>query len=364
MQLKDIAIFNETPSGNPSPASVGAYPMHDRLGRPLRDLRISVTDRCNLRCIYCMPDRASGKNFQFIPHPEILTFEEISRLAHLFTGCGVEKIRLTGGEPLLRPDIEILVEKLAHLKTVDGRDIDLTMTTNGTLLAAKAHALYEAGLKRITVSLDALNDGIYRQMNGVNFPVDQVLNGIGLALQAGFSPVKINMVVKKGINDQEILPLARYFRNTPVIVRFIEYMDVGMSNGWTAGDTVTSDELVSMIHAEMPLESLAPHQDSDTAARFRYRDGTGEIGVISSISKAFCGNCTRLRLSTTGKLYTCLFAESGTDLKEGLRNGWSDAQITHTLTRCWQNRDDRYSQLRESGFDTARNKIEMSYIGG
>lgn len=339
-------------------------PVCDQLNRPLRDLRISVTDRCNLRCVYCMPKQVFGKDFRFIPHSEMLSFEEISRLAAIFVEMGVEKIRLTGGEPLMRRHVENLVELLADLKTPDGRDIDLTLTTNGALLAKKARALYEAGLKRVTVSLDALDDAVFRRMNGVGFPVGDVLKGIEAAERTGFSPVKVNVVVRKGMNEQEVLPIARYFRHSSVIPRFIEYMDVGSSNGWMPDDIIPSDELIRMIGAEMPLDALPANYPGETASRWRYRDGSGEIGVIASVTQAFCGNCTRLRLSTVGKLYPCLFATEGFDLKPLVRGEHSGEPIVRAIAAYWQQREDRYSELRNTHPAMPGRKVEMSYIGG
>ncbi|WAW10047.1 GTP 3',8-cyclase MoaA [Oxalobacter vibrioformis] len=362
MQEKVISII---PVATPAAArQAPAIPVADRLARPLRDLRISVTDRCNLRCVYCMPKQVFGRDFQFIPHSEMLSFEEISRLAGIFVNLGVEKIRLTGGEPLMRRHVENLVEQLAMLKTPDGHDIDLTLTTNGALLAKKARSLYDAGLKRITVSLDALDDRVFRRMNDVDFPVAQVLAGIEAAQSAGFSPLKVNTVVKKGMNEQEILPIARHFRHTGIIPRFIEYMDAGNTNGWLSDEIVPSDTLVSLIHAEIPLEPLSPNYPGETASRWRYRDGSGEIGVIASVTQAFCGDCTRIRMSTTGRLYTCLFATAGFDLKPLIRDGWSDEQLAHVLARHWQNRENRYSELRNTRTAMPGQKVEMSYIGG
>lgn len=336
----------------------------DKLNRPLRDLRISVTDRCNMRCVYCMPKQVFGKDFQFIPHEEMLSFEEITRLARIFISLGVEKIRLTGGEPLIRRHIENLVKLLSELKTPDGREIDLTLTTNGSLLAQKAKALYDAGLKRITVSLDALDDKVYRKMNDVNLPVKEVLNGIHAAKQAGFKPIKVNVVVKKGMNEQEVLPIARYFRNTDMIPRFIEYMDVGSTNNWKMDEMISATRLVKNIHEEMPLERVMPNYTGETAERWRYRDGSGEIGIIASMTKPFCQNCTRIRLSTTGNLYPCLFATEGFDLKWLLREGKSDQEIAKTISAFWENRENRYSELRYAGITEPGKKIEMSYIGG
>lgn len=367
MQRNIISIIREhvaDATGLPRQAAIPPIPVYDQLERPLRDLRISVTDRCNLRCVYCMPKQVFGKDFNFIPHSEMLSFEEISRLAAIFVRMGVEKIRLTGGEPLLRRHIENLVELLAKLKTPDGKDIDLTLTTNGSLLAKKARSLYDAGLKRITVSLDAMDDQVFRKMNDVDFPVADVLKGIDMAQQVGFTPIKVNMVVKKGMNEQEILPLARHFQHTPVIPRFIEYMDVGSSNAWELGEMIPSAEIIRQINAEMPLESMHANYQGETASRWRYRDGSGEIGVIASVTQAFCGDCTRIRMSTIGKLYTCLFATEGFDLKTLLRDGWSDEEMSNVLALHWQNRKDRYSELRDSNNAQPGKKLEMSYIGG
>lgn len=341
-------------------------PVLDRLGRPLKDLRISVTDRCNFRCVYCMPKQVFGKDFRFIPHSAMLSFEEIARIAGLFVAQGVEKIRLTGGEPLLRKNVERLIEQLAGLNTPEGYPVDLTLTTNGSLLAKKARTLHDCGLKRITVSLDALDDTVFRQMNDVDFSVRDVLRGIDSAIDAGFSPVKVNTVVKKGLNEDQVLPIARHFRNTPVIVRFIEYMDVGSSNNWAEKEIIPSEKLVSLIDSSMPIEPVDRHYAGETAQRWQYRDGSGEIGFIASVTKAFCRDCTRIRLSTEGKLYKCLFATDGYDVRYMLREGWSDSEIAMTLAQHWQNRDNRYSELRATGAipATSGRKIEMSYIGG
>jgi cyclic pyranopterin phosphate synthase len=310
-----------------------------------------------------MPKQAFGRFFQFIPHDEMLSFEEISRLAAIFVRLGVEKIRLTGGEPLLRRHIETLIVQLRELKTPDGRDIDLTMTTNGSLLSGRASALYRAGLRRITISLDALDDDIFRRMNDMNFPVTAVLNGIASARAAGFSPVKVNMVVKKGSNDSEILPIARLFKGTPVIPRFIEYMDVGTLNQWKLDEVLPSDALVQMIDREMPLEERESNYAGETASRWCYKDGQGEIGVIASVTRAFCKGCTRARLSTTGILYPCLFATEGFDLKTPIREKRSDEEIAESIVAYWRGREDRYSELRHTRTFPG-NKIEMSYIGG
>jgi cyclic pyranopterin phosphate synthase len=335
----------------------------DRLGRPLRDLRISVTDRCNFRCTYCMPKEVFDRDYRFLPHAELLTFEEITRLARMFVEHGVEKVRLTGGEPLLRKGIETLVSMLAALKTRGGLPLDLTLTTNGSILARKAKSLADAGLRRVTVSLDGLDDAVFRRMNDVDFPVADVLAGIDAAVAAGLAPIKVNMVVRRGVNDHEIVAMARHFRRNGQIVRFIEFMDVGSSNGWRLDDVVPSAEVVRRISAEMPLEPVEPNYHGEVAERWRYRDGGGEIGVISSVTQAFCRDCTRARLSTEGRLYLCLFAGAGYDLRRPLREGDGDAQIGDAIGRIWRAREDRYSELR--GEATARlPKVEMSYIGG
>ena len=330
----------------------------DRLGRPLRDLRISVTDRCNFRCVYCMPKEVFGNDYQFLERKEILTFEEIARTARIFHGLGAEKIRLTGGEPLVRRNLEQLIVQLAAIP-----GLDLTLTTNGSLLERKAEALRKAGLTRITVSLDALDDATFKRMNDVDFPVSKVLAGIEAAAAAGLAPVKINMVVKRGMNEHSILPMARHFHGSGHILRFIEYMDVGHTNGWRMDDVVTAKEIISMIGREMPLEPADPNYTGEVAQRWRYKDGGGEIGVIASVTQAFCRDCTRIRLSTEGKLYTCLFATSGHDLRALLRSGAPDNEIRDAVAAIWTKRTDRYSEIRTS--QTAKlEKIEMSYIGG
>ena len=330
----------------------------DRLGRPIRDLRISVTDRCNFRCVYCMPKEVFGRDYPFLRRAELLTFEEIERLARTFAGLGVEKIRITGGEPLLRRDLETL---LAMLAAIPG--VDLTLTTNGALLAHKAQALKDAGLNRITVSLDSLDDETFRAMNDVDFPVERVLAGIDAALAAGLEPVKVNVVVKRGVNEGGILPMAEYFRGTGVVLRFIEYMDVGHTNGWRLDDVVPAGEIVTAIDAEHPLEPVEPAYSGEVANRWRYRDGSGEIGVIASVSQPFCGTCTRARLSAEGKLHTCLFATRGHDLRALVRGGASNEELSTAIAGIWAVRDDRYSELRTA--ETADlPKVEMSYIGG
>jgi cyclic pyranopterin phosphate synthase len=330
----------------------------DKFNRPLHDLRISVTDRCNFRCIYCMPKEIFGRDYPFLRREELLSFEEIARLAHILAGHGVRKIRLTGGEPLVRRDLEVLVGMLAQLP-----DLDLTMTTNGALLARKAAALKAAGLQRVTVSLDALEDEVFMAMNDVDFPVARVLEGIEAARQAGLTPIKINMVVKRGLNEDSILPMARYFHGTDFILRFIEYMDVGSTNGWRLDDVVPAREIVARIDAEMPLESMEPNYRGEVAKRWRYRDGRGEIGFVTSVTQPFCGDCSRVRLSAEGKLYTCLFAVNGFDLRQLLRDGASDQEISDAVDSLWRKRDDRYSEIRSD--ETAElPKVEMSYIGG
>jgi cyclic pyranopterin phosphate synthase len=330
----------------------------DTRGRPMRDLRISVTDRCNFRCVYCMPKTAFGHDHAFLPRAELLSFEEITRIARLFAARGVKKIRLTGGEPLLRHGIEDLVAMLAEIP-----GLELTLTTNGSLLAKKAAILKAAGLKRVTVSLDSLDDTVFRTMNDVDFPVARVLEGIAAAAEAGLSPVKINMVVKRGTNDQGILDLARHFRGTGHIVRFIEYMDVGSRNGWKLDEVLPSEDVVRRISAEFPLEAIAPDYPGEVAQRWRYQDGSGEIGAISSVTQAFCATCTRVRLSTDGRLYTCLFAEAGHDLRGLLRSNASDGQLDAAISRIWHARRDHYSEIRTSE-TAALQKVEMSYIGG
>ena len=330
----------------------------DTFKRPLRDLRVSVTDRCNFRCVYCMPKEVFGKDFQFLPRAEILSFEEIERLARVFVGLGVQKVRLTGGEPLVRRNIERLVEMLAQVG-----DLDLTLTTNGSLLATKARALREAGLKRVTVSLDSLDDATFKSMNDVDFPVAKVLEGMDAAEAAGLAPIKVNMVVKRGLNEDSVLPMARHFRGTDRILRFIEYMDVGSSNGWRLDDVVSARDIVAMIDREMPLEPIGKNYPGEVAERWRYRDGSGEIGVIASVTQAFCADCTRARLSADGSLYTCLFATQGHDLRGLVRSEASDADIADAIAAIWTARDDRYSELR-SEETTGLKKVEMSFIGG
>lgn len=362
------------------PASVPAQPivanglLGDQLGRPLRDLRISVTDRCNFRCSYCMPKEVFDKDYPYLPHSSLLTFEEITRTARLFVAHGVRKIRLTGGEPLLRKNIEVLIEQLAALRTPDGTPLDITLTTNGSLLARKARALKAAGLNRVTVSLDGLDDTVFRSMNDVDFPVAEVLEGIAAAREAGLGPIKVNMVVKRGTNDHEILPMARHFRGTGTVLRFIEYMDVGATNGWRMDEVLPSADVVRRLQAELPLVQLEPAAPGETAERWGYADAhgqhdttAGEIGVISSVTQAFCRDCNRARLSTEGQLYLCLFASQGHDLRTLIRGGASDEDIASAIGLIWQGRSDRYSELRGTlPPDSApgARRVEMSYIGG
>ncbi|AJP49520.1 hypothetical protein PG1C_07925 [Rugosibacter aromaticivorans] len=335
----------------------------DTRKRPLRDLRISVTDRCNFRCVYCMPKTVFGRDYPFLSRNDLLSFEEIERIARVFVAQGVEKIRLTGGEPLLRRGLEKLIEQLARLP------VEITLTTNGALLAKKAQTLKEAGLHRITVSLDALDDVIFKRMNDVDFAVSDVLHGIEAAAAAGL-PIKINCVVKRGTNDSQILPLARHFRHSDHVLRFIEYMDVGNSNGWRMAEVLPSTEVIALIQAEFPLEAIDARYAGEVAARWRYLDGAGEIGVISSVTQAFCSSCTRARLSTEGKLYTCLFAQQGHDVRSLLRGDKNDDDLSRAIAGVWRARSDNYSEMRseirteKTGEIAKIQKIEMSYIGG
>ena len=373
-----IPLQHERPRGRPVPSLTEAPAPgtpRDRLERPLNDLRISVTDRCNFRCSYCMPKEVFDANYRYLPHAELLSFEEITRLARAFVALGVRKIRLTGGEPLLRKNVEELVAQLAALRTPDGRPLDLTLTTNGALLARKARALREAGLSRLTVSLDALDDAVFRSMNDVDFPVASVLDGIAAARAAGFARIKVNMVVKRGTNDQEIVPMARHFRGSGLTLRFIEYMDVGATNGWRMDEVLPSREVLERLRGDHPLVALAPSASGETAERWGWADARGqadaslgEIGLISSVTQAFCRDCNRARLSTEGQLYTCLFASQGWDLRGPLRAGASAAELQAAIAAIWRQRADRYSELRASqplapASGPAR-RVEMSYIGG
>jgi len=346
----------------------------DTLARPLRDLRISVTDRCNFRCSYCMPKAIFHKDYPYLPHNALLSFEEISRIAGIFVAHGVQKIRLTGGEPLLRKNLEVLIEQLASLRTPEGKPLDLTLTTNGSLLARKAKSLKSAGLQRVTVSLDGLDDAVFRSMNDVDFPVQDVLEGIEAAKEAGLGPIKVNMVVKRGTNDHEIIPMARHFKGSGVILRFIEYMDVGATNGWRMNDVMPSSEVIALLQQEYSLSPLEPASHGETAQRWGYTNAkgqhdtdAGELGVISSVTQAFCGDCNRARLSTEGQLYLCLFAHQGHDLRSLVRGGYTDAQIASGIGHLWGTRSDRYSQMRATmapDLGTGKRRVEMSYIGG
>lgn len=358
-------IFHDQETGSrpaTAPALGPGEAVTDTRGRPLRDLRISVTDRCNFRCTYCMPREVFGTDHAFLPQSALLSFEEITRVAEVALSQGVRKIRLTGGEPLLRKQIERLVAMLAQLRTPDGKAPEITLTTNGTLLARKAAMLAEAGLDRVTVSLDALDNKIFQAMSDSGVSVETVLSGIEAAASAGLTPVKVNMVVRRGMNDAQILPMARHFRGSGHILRFIEYMDVGNTNGWRMDEVITGAEIVRLIGAEYPLSPARAHYRGEVAARWAYDDGAGEIGLITSVSQPFCGDCTRLRLSPEGRLFTCLFAEQGHDIRSLLRSGGTDQDLRDRLAGIWQVRSDRYSEVR--GKAHRDNKIEMSYIGG
>ena len=380
MSERVIPLLDQRHPGLPLPAgstpdALSSLPL-DRLRRPLTDLRISVTDRCNFRCSYCMPKEVFDKDYAYLPQSHLLNFEEITRIARVFVDRGVRKIRLTGGEPLLRKNIEILIAQLAALRTPNGQPLDLTLTTNGALLARKAQSLKDAGLQRITVSLDGLQDAVFRQMNDVDFPVAEVLTGIEAARAAGLGPIKVNMVVKRGTNEHEILAMARHFRGTGIVLRFIEYMDVGATNGWRMDEVMPSAEVVRLLQTELPLVPLDPSVAGETAERWGYANAQGEhdptlgeIGVISSVTQAFCGDCNRARLSTEGRLYLCLFAHQGYDLRQLLRDSTqSDLELAQTVDAIWRGRADQYSALRSlRGPDTAAGvgrRVEMSYIGG
>jgi cyclic pyranopterin phosphate synthase len=333
-------------------------PLHDRRGRAVHDLRISVTDRCNFRCVYCMPRSVFGADYPFLPRKELLSFEEITRVARAFAARGVQKVRITGGEPLLRKHVENLIEMLAGIE-----GLELTLTTNGVLLPRMARTLRDAGLHRVTVSLDAIDDATFRAMNDADYPVAAVLQGIEAAERAGLAPIKVNMVVKRGVNDHGIVDMARHFRGSGHILRFIEFMDVGSSNGWEMSAVVPSREVIARINEVFPLEPVEANYTGEVAERWRYVDRQGEIGVISSVTQAFCSTCTRIRLSTEGKLYTCLFAQEGHDLRELLREGASDEELDRAIASVWSAREDHYSEIRTANTAGLR-KIEMSYIGG
>ncbi|MDO8810697.1 MAG: GTP 3',8-cyclase MoaA [Gallionella sp.] len=341
----------------------------DIMQRPLRDLRISVTDRCNLRCTYCMPREVFDENHPFLPRTELLSFEEIERLANSFIQLGVQKIRLTGGEPLLRRGIERLIESLAKLNTLEGKPVEIALTTNAVLLSKKAQSLKDAGLARVTASLDGLTDETFRRMSDSDVPVNVVLDGIAAAQRVGLAPVKVNMVVKRGVNDHEIIPMAGHFRNSGVVLRFIEFMDVGSTNGWRMDDVVPAREILEQINSRYPILQADPNYTGEVAERWRYADGSGEVGVIASVTQAFCHECTRARLSTDGKLYNCLFASNGADLRGPLRAGATDQMLSNLIAGAWKMRFDRYSQLRHAATglppgEKSGEKIEMSYIGG
>jgi cyclic pyranopterin phosphate synthase len=343
--------------------AIADLPLADTLARPLRDLRISVTDRCQFRCTYCMPREVFGRDFVFLPREQLLTFEELTRLARVFAGLGVRKLRLTGGEPLLRRDLDKLVAMLAGIGGIQ----DIALTTNGALLAGKAEALAAAGLRRVTVSLDSLDDAVFMALNDAGFPVARVLEAIAAAARAGLAPVKVNMVVRRGVNEQSVLPMAAHFRHSGHLLRFIEYMDVGTTNGWRLDEVVPAAEIISEISGQWPLERVDPAYPGEVARRYRYRDGAGEIGVIASVTQPFCRGCTRARLAADGQLYTCLFAAAGHDLRGRLRAGASDQALREILTAIWSRRADRYSEQRTR--QTRRThqvkpKVEMSHIGG
>jgi cyclic pyranopterin phosphate synthase len=335
----------------------------DTLGRAMRDLRISVTDRCNFRCTYCMPKEIFGRDYEFLPHDQVLTFEEITRLARAFVGLGVEKFRITGGEPLVRRNLPVLIGMLAGIRRPDGHDVDLTLTTNGSALRGLARPLADAGLQRVTVSLDSLDDEVFGAMNGIDFPVAKVLDGIEAAREAGLSPIKINMVVRRGINEGSVVPMAAWARERGLVLRFIEYMDVGHSNGWRLDEVVPADELIAAVSAVWPVEPADANYRGEVAERWRYVDGSGEFGVISSVTEPFCRDCTRARVSAEGKLYTCLFAVDGHDARAVLRSGASDDELAAFVEGIWARRGDRYSELRSASTSNLP-KIEMFAMGG
>ena len=378
---KRATIVDSRRIGQMPPAHEGAFEaptgvLKDLRGRPLRDLRISVTDRCNFRCTYCMPKEIFGKDYNFLPHGSLLSFEEITRLSGLFLAHGVHKLRLTGGEPLLRKGIDKLIAMLTELRTTEGQPPEVTLTTNGSVLARKAKALKAAGLARVTVSLDSMDDAVFRAMNDVDFPVADVLAAIDAARDAGFERVKVNMVVKRGVNDQEIVPMVRHFRGSGITLRFIEFMDVGSTNHWRMQEVVPSKEVLARIQAEFPLVPLEATVPGETAERWGYAGANGEfdpqlgeVGFISSVTKAFCGSCNRIRLSTEGQLFTCLFSTSGWDLRGLMRGGATDEQLSQAIADIWHGRNDRYSELRASlpkkdDAPEGGKRIEMSYIGG
>jgi GTP 3',8-cyclase len=349
---------------DPSATFDGRPGVTDTLGRPMRDLRISVTDRCNFRCTYCMPKEIFGRDYAFLPRDEVLSFEEITRVSRAAVALGVEKLRITGGEPLVRRDLPSLIGMLSEIRRPDGGALDLTLTTNGSSLRAQAGALAEAGLRRVTVSLDSLDDVVFGAMNGIDFPVAKVLDGIDAALEAGLAPVKVNMVVRRGINESSILPMASWARDAGVILRFIEYMDVGHSNGWRLDEVVPAEDLIAAIRAEWPIEPTDASYRGEVAERWRYLDGRGEFGVISSVTAPFCRDCTRARLSADGKLYTCLFAVDGRDVRAELRSDAGDEVLVAFLADIWGRREDRYSELRSRATASSLPKVEMFAMGG
>jgi GTP 3',8-cyclase len=355
---------------SPAPGTRPQAPVVDRLDRPLHDLRISVTDRCNFRCTYCMPKEIFGADYAFLPRSEVLTFEEIERVARVFVSLGVEKLRLTGGEPLVRRDLPVLVAMLAAIRRPDGGPLDLTLTTNASALRKLAEPLAAAGLGRVTVSLDSLDDAVFSAMNGVDYPVAKVLDGIAAAQEAGLGPIKINMVVRRGINEASVVPMARWARDAGVTLRFIEFMDVGHTNGWRMDEVVGADELVAMVDAVMPVEPEPPRYRGEVATRFRYRDGVGEVGVIASVTKPFCGDCTRARLSAEGRFYTCLFTGEGHDLRAILRDpavtdpAANETALRDAVAAVWRVRDDRYSEERTEATSSSLPRLEMFAMGG
>jgi cyclic pyranopterin phosphate synthase len=358
-----IPLLPRRSAASREPLAAGSPAPLDRLGRPVHDLRISVTDRCNFRCTYCMPKEVFGADYAFLPRSELLTFEEVERLARTFVRLGVRKLRVTGGEPLVRRDLPVLVAMLAAIRTPDGQPVDLTLTTNGSALRRLAGPLREAGLQRVTVSLDSLDDEVFREMNGVDYPVARVLDGIAAAREAGLEPIKINMVVRRGVNEASVVPMARWARAEGLILRAIEYMDVGHSNGWRLDEVVPAEEVVAAIDAEMPLEAIPANYPGEVASRWRYRDGGGEVGVISSVTQPFCADCTRARLSAEGMLYTCLFAVGGHDLRAPLRDGATDDELAGIVDAVWRARGDRYSELRTAATGSLA-KVEMFAMGG
>ncbi len=378
---RTIPVLDQRPGALPVPPGAAGNALasgqtRDTLGRPLRDLRISVTDRCNFRCSYCMPKEVFDKDYAYLPHSALLSFEEITRIARQFVAHGVQKIRLTGGEPLLRKNLEVLIAQLAALRTPDGEPLDITLTTNGSLLARKARALKAAGLQRVTVSLDGLDDAVFKKMNDVDFPVADVLAGIAAARAAGLGPIKVNMVVKRGTNEHEIVPMARHFQGTGVVLRFIEYMDVGATNGWRMDEVLPSREVIARLQTALPLVALEASAPGETAQRWGYANAQGdydprlgEVGVISSVTQAFCADCNRARLSTEGQLYLCLFASQGYDLRSLVRTGNADDDaLAQAIGNIWHGRTDRYSLLRAAlppeAQGTGARRVEMSYIGG